>query len=135
MAGSLGYEGPRPCVLGGTVAMACERSLLLRTPAGAAIATVPLEGQAAGAPAAAGTLFVQATIEGRLLGVDPATGAVKFDLRLTCGGKPLPLGSSPAVVRGRAYLGTRDGRLVAVDLPEASVDGWAMWGGDAARGK
>lgn len=80
-------------------------------------------------------MFLQATRDGRILGVDPVSGALRFDVRLTREGKPLNLASSPAVWRGRAYLGTPDGMLVALDLPDASADGWPMWGGSPSRSK
>jgi outer membrane protein assembly factor BamB len=134
-APSFGFEGPRPCVAGETVAMNDGWHLLLATRDGEVSRRVDLGAGAAGCPVAAGGLFLQATTTGRLIGVDAATGVVKFDLRLFRGGRPLALSSSPAVSRGRAYLGTCEGTLVALDLPDASADGWPMWGGGPARSK
>jgi hypothetical protein len=135
LIGGFGYEGPRPCVLGATVALAGGSHLVLRGLDGRAPVRVDLGAAPAGAPVAAGTLFVQATVDGRILGIDPVSGALRFDLRLRQGGKAFPLSASPAVHRGRAYLGTPDGSLLAVDLPDPSADGWPMWGGSASRSK
>ena len=41
--------------------------------------------------------------------------------------------AQPSVVDGWIYVGTEDGRLVAIDTGEATLTGWAMWGGNAAR--
>lgn len=135
VAGSFGYEGPRPCVLGQTVAVVAGEDLVLRNLSGGEIRRVPLGAGPAGAPVAAGTLFVQATRDGRIHGIDPATGALRFRVSLVRGGAPLPLFSSPAVWRGRAYVGTPDGMLLVFDLPDPSADGWPMWGGSATRAK
>jgi len=133
--GSFGFEGPRPCVLGTTAALAVNDRLLLQPLDGGEAVRVDLGAEAAGAPAAAGSLFVQATRDGRLLGFDPATGERRFEVRLTCEGKPVPLAASPAVWRGRAYVGTADGSLVVIDLPDPSADGWPMWGGSPQRAR
>ena len=41
--------------------------------------------------------------------------------------------SQPVAVDGWIYVGTEDGRLVAIDTKDASLTGWPMWGGNAAR--
>ncbi len=130
---AFGYEGPRPCVVGETAAMASGEALLLQPVAGGETLRVPLAGPAAGSPVAAGSLVLQATQGGRLIAVDAASGKVRFELRFTRNGSPVALVSSPAVTRGRAYLGTAEGTLVAVDLPDPSADGWPMWGGGPSR--
>lgn len=133
--GGFGYEGPRPVVLRGTVAVAGSASLLLRPLAGGAERRLEIEDGPAGPPAAAGSLFVLATRRGRLLGIDPADGTIRFEMRFRGRGGSLSFSSSPAVSRGRAYVGTADGRVVAADLPEHSLDGWPMWGGSPSRAK
>jgi len=35
----------------------------------------------------------------------------------------------PAVVGGRLYVGTADGRLVMLELNDPTADGWSQWGG------
>ncbi len=132
---SFGYEGPRPCVLGDVVAMTAGGDLVLRGVAAGEPRRVALGAPPVGAPVAAGTMFVQATRDGRILGIDPATGARRFEVRLTRAGNPLVPAASPSVWRGRAYLGTSDGLLLAFDLPDPSADGWPMWGGSPSRSK
>ena len=44
-----------------------------------------------------------------------------------------PVRSQPVAVDGWIYVGTEDGRLVAIDTKDASLTGWPMWGGNAAR--
>ncbi|MBK9032171.1 MAG: PQQ-binding-like beta-propeller repeat protein [Myxococcales bacterium] len=41
--------------------------------------------------------------------------------------------SRPVAVDGWIYVGTEDGRLVAIDTKDRSLTGWPMWGGNAAR--
>jgi outer membrane protein assembly factor BamB len=135
VAGPFGFEGPRPCAIASTAALASGSDLLVQGLEGGEARRIPLGAEAAGAPVAAKSVFVQATRDGRLLGFDPVSGARRFEVRLTSEGNPIPLASSPAVWRGRAYVGTQDGRLVVVDLPEPSADGWPMWGGSPRRAK
>jgi outer membrane protein assembly factor BamB len=41
--------------------------------------------------------------------------------------------SQPVVEDGWVYVGTSDGKLVAIDTGDKSLTGWPMWGRDAAR--
>jgi outer membrane protein assembly factor BamB len=41
--------------------------------------------------------------------------------------------SQPVVADGRIYVGTEDGRLVAIDTKDPSITGWPTWGGNAQR--
>lgn len=132
---AFGYEGPRPCVVRGIVAMSAGDTLLLQPAGGGETTRVSLDRLTAGAPVAAGRCVLQATRDGRLFAVDAASGRVEFVLRFTCGGKWVLFNSSPVVSRGRAYLGTGDGVLVGVDLPDPSLDGWPMWGGSPERSR
>jgi outer membrane protein assembly factor BamB len=80
------------------------------------------------APLAAGGHVVIATLQGKVLELDPTSGKVQatFDV----GG---PVRAQPVVADGWIYLGTEDGRLVAIDTGDRTLGGWPMWGGDAAR--
>ena len=139
--GGFGYEGPRPCVSGGSAAMAVDGALLLQPVDGLGeVKRLPLVdtngGRPAGSAVAAGGLFLVATLDGALQAFDAETGDARFTYRFrTASGQPLVIGGSPAIHRGRAYFGTHDGRLVGVDLPDASADGWPMWGGGPGRSK
>ncbi len=130
-----GHEGPRPCVAGESAAMNDDRHLRVLSLDGAPRRMVDLRGFPAGAPVAAGDLFLQATTDGRLLGVDAASGDLRFEMVFLRPGGAVSFSSSPAVSRGRAYIGTGEGTLVAVDLPEAAADGWPMWGGGPGRAR
>jgi outer membrane protein assembly factor BamB len=85
-------------------------------------------GSLATAPALAGGKLVVGTLQGEVLILDPGTGGV--ERRLPIG---RPVRSQPVVEDGWVYVGTEDGWLVGVDTGDPRMDGWAMWGGDAAR--
>jgi outer membrane protein assembly factor BamB len=80
------------------------------------------------APAAAGDRVLIATLKGEVLELVPASG--KVARRHAVGA---PVRSQPVAVDGWIYVGTEDGRLVAIDTKDASLTGWPMWGGNAAR--
>lgn len=44
-----------------------------------------------------------------------------------------PIRSQPVVDDGWIYVGTEDGKLVAIDTKDPSVTGWPTWGGNAQR--
>ena len=80
------------------------------------------------APAAAGDRVLIATLKGEVLELAPASGKV---VRKHAVGAPVR--SQPVAVDGWIYVGTEDGRLVAIDTKDAALTGWPMWGGNAAR--
>lgn len=80
------------------------------------------------APAAAGDKVLVATLKGEVLEVAPGDGTV---VRRHAIGAPVR--SQPVAVDGWIYVGTEDGRLVAIDTKDRSLTGWPMWGGNAAR--
>ncbi len=79
-------------------------------------------------PLLAGGHLVVATLKGQVLELDPTTGkpVATFDV----GG---PVRAQPVVADGWIYVGTEDGRLVAIDTGDRTLTGWPMWGGNAAR--
>jgi outer membrane protein assembly factor BamB len=80
------------------------------------------------APVAAGSHVILATLQGQILELDPKTGKTEHTWEV--GGM---VRAQPSVVDGWIYVGTEDGRLVAIDTGDATLTGWAMWGGNAAR--
>jgi Ca-activated chloride channel family protein len=80
------------------------------------------------APLAAGDSVVFATLAGEIKRIDPANGKVrktwKIDGRVR---------AQPVVHDGWIYVGTEDGRLVAIDTRDKKLTGWSMWGGNAQR--
>ncbi len=85
-------------------------------------------GELASPPLAAGKHIIVATLAGDVLDLDPATGATRATYH--AGGA---VRSQPVVVDGWIYVGTDDGRLVAIDTGDRELTGWPMWGGNAAR--
>jgi outer membrane protein assembly factor BamB len=80
------------------------------------------------APLYAGGSVLVATVGGEIIALDAQTGKVR---------KTYPVGgqvrSQPVVEDGWIYVGTEDGRLVAIDTGDKTLTGWPMWGGNAAR--
>jgi outer membrane protein assembly factor BamB len=79
-------------------------------------------------PIAAGKHVVLATLHGTVIEIDPKSG--KTEQTFEVGGR---LRNQPVVDHGWIYVGTDDGRLVAIDTGDRGLDGWPMWGGNAAR--
>ena len=80
------------------------------------------------APLAAGQSVVVATLSGEVLRMNPTSG--KIESRYKVG---RPIRSQPVVSDGWIYVGTEDGRLVAINTKDKSLTGWPMWGGDAGH--
>lgn len=80
------------------------------------------------APLAAGKSVVLATLDGRVVVLDPDTGKTRATYPVS--GK---VRSQPVVADGWIYVGTTDGRLVAIHTHDADLTGWPTWGGNAAR--
>jgi Ca-activated chloride channel homolog len=80
------------------------------------------------APLYAGGSVLFATVGGQVVALDPQTGKVRKTYAV--GG---PVRSQPVVEDGWIYVGTEDGRLVAIDTGDRALTGWPMWGGNAAR--
>jgi outer membrane protein assembly factor BamB len=80
------------------------------------------------APLIAGGEIVIATLGGDVLRLDAKTGK-----RVATYTTSAPLRSQPAVHDGWIYLGTEDGRLIAIDTGVRTLTGWPTWGGDNGR--
>jgi outer membrane protein assembly factor BamB len=80
------------------------------------------------APLYAGKSVLFATTAGQVVALDPQSGKPR---------RTFPIGgtvrSQPVVEDGWIYVGTEDGRLVAIDTGEKDLSGWPMWGGNAAH--
>jgi outer membrane protein assembly factor BamB len=79
-------------------------------------------------PAAAGGQLFLTTLGGAVLQMDPQTGKIVKRYKVGC-----RIRSQPAVVAGRIYVGTEDGKLVCLDAGDRKFTGWTCWGGNAAH--
>jgi outer membrane protein assembly factor BamB len=79
-------------------------------------------------PISAGNHLIVATLHGTVLELDPKTGKIEHSYEV--GGT---LRSQPVADNGWIYVGTDDGRLVAIDTGDRTITGWPMWGGNAQR--
>lgn len=80
------------------------------------------------APLAAGKSVLLGTLDGRVVRLDPAKGKPTAEYKVGS-----PVRSQPVVDGGWIYVGTEDGKLVAIDTKDPSVHGWPTWGGNAQR--
>jgi outer membrane protein assembly factor BamB len=80
------------------------------------------------APLAAGDSVILATLKGKVVRLDPKSGKVMKSYSVGSAVR-----SQPVVAGGWIYVGTQDGRLVAINTKDRSLTGWPMWGGNAAR--
>ncbi|MEO8700970.1 MAG: PQQ-binding-like beta-propeller repeat protein [Kofleriaceae bacterium] len=80
------------------------------------------------APLLAGGEIVVATLTGTIVRLDAKTGKLNATYRTGA-----PLRSQPAVQDGWIYLGTEDGRLIAINTGDRKLTGWPTWGGDNGR--
>lgn len=80
------------------------------------------------APLAAGGNIMFGTLQGSVVQLDPTSGKRKAEFKVGS-----PVRSQPVVDGGWIYVGTEDGKLVAIDTKDKSVTGWPTWGGNAQR--
>jgi outer membrane protein assembly factor BamB len=80
------------------------------------------------APLAVNGSILFGTLAGQVVRLDQTTG--KQVATYAVGGK---VRSQPVVAGGWIYVGTEDGRLVAIDTKDPAVTGWTTWGGNAQR--
>jgi outer membrane protein assembly factor BamB len=79
-------------------------------------------------PLAAGNNVLIGTLDGNVLRIDPSTG--KTSNKYAVGA---PVRAQPVVADGWIYVGTDDGKLVAIDTKDPTITGWPTWGGNAQR--
>ncbi len=82
--------------------------------------------QALSPPAVVGSLLLVGTVDGQLLATDIDTGMTVWAYDL---GEPLVF--QPIVAQGWVYVATGRGNVVGLELGDAMLDGWHMWGGNA----
>jgi outer membrane protein assembly factor BamB len=80
------------------------------------------------APAAVAGHLVLASLSGDVLCLDAKTGkaAEKYSVGSA-------VRAQPAVEGGWIYVGTQDGKLVAIDTGKPAFTGWSTWGGNSAH--
>jgi outer membrane protein assembly factor BamB len=124
------FEGSRPAILDGVRYVAMG---------GVVEASDPLSGdvywsrrhagrvqaRSLGTVALAGPELVLSTRNGELYGLDVDTGYTLFAY-----GLGHAVAAEPIVARGWIYTATVDGRVIALQVGDPSVDGWHMFGGN-----
>jgi len=80
------------------------------------------------APLAAGNHVLLGTLRGEVLRIDPKSGKQTAFYKVGS-----PIRSQPVVADGWIYVGTEDGKLVAIDTKDPTITGWPTWGGNAQR--
>ena len=80
------------------------------------------------APLAAGGSVLFGTLAGEVVRLNPRSGKRVASYQVGS-----PIRSQPVVDHGWLYVGTDDGKLVAIDTRDPSMTGWTTWGGNAQR--
>ncbi|HZE98811.1 MAG TPA: PQQ-binding-like beta-propeller repeat protein [Planctomycetota bacterium] len=135
VCGAWAYQGSRPSVAGGRSYSAMGDVLLchdLKTGKFAWQKSLkpprPVEGlRLLAPPALANNRVFLSTALGDVLCMD-AMGSLLWSVNV---GEPIVF--QPTVMKGRIYVGTSGGHLVAIETGDAKDDGWPMWGGSAAH--
>jgi outer membrane protein assembly factor BamB len=81
--------------------------------------------RAIGSVAVAGSNVVFATRDGKLFGLDVDTGYTLWSYDLG-----LRVVAEPIIAKGWIYASSADGRVVALNIADPTLDGWHMFGGD-----
>ena len=86
------------------------------------------DARSVGSVAFAGSEIVVATRDGQLFGLDIDTGYTLWSYAI---GKTVI--AEPVIAKGWVYVGTRDGEVIALHVADPTLDGWHMFGGNAAH--
>lgn len=84
------------------------------------------DAQALSPPAVVGSLLLFGTVDGQLFATDIDTGMTVWAYEI---GEPVVF--QPIVAQGWVYLTTSAGNVIGLELGDAMLDGWHMWGGNA----
>lgn len=127
------WEGSRPAVADGRVYQAMGDEIVARDRATGNVVwrkRNPMGGRVRGvtSPAVVGSQLVVGTRGGDLFGLDIDSGQTTWALRV---GEPI--GFQPAVARGWVYVSTMRGKVIGLEVGDAALDGWHMWGGNASH--
>jgi Ca-activated chloride channel homolog len=123
------FEGSRPIVAGGVryVAMGGEVTAS-DAGSGALLWTrrhAEGRGRSIGSVALAGPQVVMSTRGGQIFGLDVDTGYTVWAYDI---GDAVV--AQPVIARGWVFVGTRDGRVVGLEVGDTTLDGWHMFGGN-----
>lgn len=130
------FQGSRPLVVNGRIFASLGNRIVSlagvdRRPAWEVTIEGDMQkigGQLATPPVLAGDSLFVATVTGRVLQLDPDTGAMQHKWNIEA-----PIRFSPIVEDGRLYAGTQNGRIICLELGDKRCTGWSMWGRDAAH--
>lgn len=127
------YQGPRPAVIDGRAYLVVGDRIECRRLEGWELLWTRRYAEDGGAlslqpPAVVGSQMVIATADGHVYGLDIDTGMAVWAYDV---GEPVVY--QPSVARGRVFVSTARGRVVAFDVGDETLDGWHMWGGDATH--
>lgn len=125
------FEGSRPTIVDGRAYQTIGNEVQARDAETGALLwrrryTEQTRARPASSPALAGGLLVFGTRDGVIYGLDIDTGMTAWAYRV---GEPIA--AQPTVAHGWVYATTTRGALVALEVSDASTDGWHMWGGNA----
>lgn len=126
-----GYEGSRPTILDGRSYQTIGNEVHARDARTGELLwrrqyTRRVRRRPATPPAVAGGQLVFGTRDGELYGLDIDTGLTAWAYDV---GEPIT--SQPTIANGWVYASTTRGGVVGIEVGDASLDGWHMWGGNA----
>lgn len=131
VASGWAFQGSSPAVADGRAYFAVGNELRARDIATGEIVWTRSDASAGDAqtlspPAVIGSQLVYGTVDGHLYFTDIDTG---MTIRGYDVGEPIVF--QPIVAQGWVYVATGAGRVIALEIGDAVLDGWHMWGGNA----
>lgn len=127
------YEGSRPTVHDGRSFQTIGNEVHCRDAASGQLLwrreyTDDASSRPASPPAVAGSQLIFGTRDGKLFGLDADTGITTWAYDV---GEPIS--AQPTVAHGWVYAATTRSGLLGIEVADASLDGWHMWGGNASH--
>jgi Ca-activated chloride channel family protein len=124
------FEGSRPVVLGGVHYAATGSDVVASDPATGTPLWIRRHAEGAGkrsvgTVAVAGPQVVASTRDGRVFGLDVDTGYTLWAYELDH-----EIVAQPIVAHGWVYVTTRSGHVIGLEVGDATLDGWHMFGGN-----